>query len=219
MALGRSIPSAVSQAGPAGLPEVLSELERSGLLLKQDKRLPSVVSLLAGGPLSSSWWSHPDSRRMFRVLAALAAHRDVLLSKLLLAKDTFVHRTLWPAFLTVVSAGEPWQLTGLSAQARRLLAGVEASATLVRAPGTAMRELAARLLVHATEMHTTQGHHEIAVQAWSSWRAQVSVVPLDSVDEARRVLEEASRRLGARPEALPWLTRKRSGAAMHRRRV
>lgn len=214
MALGRSIRSAVTRADPPGLPEVLSELERFGLLIKQDKRLPSVVTLLAGGPLSSSWWSHPDSRRMFRVLVALADHRDVLLSKLLLAKDTYVHRALWPAFLTVVSAREPWQLTGLSRQARRLLASVEASATRVRAPGAATKELVARLLVHATEMHTDEGHHEIAAQAWSSWRAQVSVVPLDSVDEARRVLEEASRRLGAAPEALPWLTRKRSGVTL-----
>jgi len=205
-----------ASAGPRGSREVLIALERSGLLLKQDKRLASVVTLLAGEPLSCSWWSHPDSRRMFRVLSALAEHPDVILTKLLLAKDTFVHRRLWPAFLAVVGAREPWQVAGLSAQARRLLARVDGSATPVRSAGNATKELVARLLVHATEVHTDEGRHEIALQSWSSWRAQAGVVPLDSVDEARGVLEEATRQLGAPPEALPWLRRQRSGATAHR---
>jgi hypothetical protein len=192
--------------------EVLAALERSGLLLKQDKQLPSVVTLLAGAPLSSSWWSHPESRLMFRVLSELTDHPDVLVTKLL-AKDTFVHRTLWPAFLTVVSAREPWQVAGLPAPARRLLARTDRAAAPVRPTGAATRELVARLLVHATEIHTDEGHHEIAVQSWASWRAQAAVAPLDSVDEARRVLEDASRRLGAPREALPWLARKRPGTA------
>jgi hypothetical protein len=192
--------------------EVLSALERWGLLLRQDKRLPSVVTLLAGEPLSSSWWAHPDSRRMFRVLTALAEHPDVLATKLLLAKDTFVHRKLWPALLAVVTAREPWQLSELSAPARRLLARTDSTEAPIRSPGAATKELVARLLVHATEVHTEGGHHETAVQSWLAWRAQASVVVLDSVDDARRMLEEASRHLGAPPEALPWLTRERSGA-------
>ena len=154
---------------------------------------------------------------MFRVLTTLGEHPDILVTKLLLGKDTFVHRTLWPAFLAVASAREPWQLTGLSAPARSLLARVATSAAPVRSAGAATKELFARLLVHATEVHTDAGRHEIAVQSWSSWRAQASVVPLDSVDDARRVLEEASRRLGAPPEALPWLARQVSGAR-HRSR-
>jgi hypothetical protein len=197
---------------PPRLPEVLAALERCGLLLKQDKRLPSVVTLLAGEPLSSSWWSHPESRLMFRVLSELADHPDVLVTKLLLGKDTFVHRTLWPAFLAVVSAREPWQVAGLPAPARRLLTRTDGAAAPIRSTGTATRELVARLLVHATEIHTAEGRHEIAVQSWSAWRAQEAVAPLDSVDEARRVLQGASLRLGAPPEALPWLTRQRASA-------
>jgi hypothetical protein len=192
--------------------EVLAALERSGLLLKQDKQLPSVVTLLAGEPLSSSWWSHPQSRLMFRVLSELSDHPDVLVTKLLLAKDTFVHRSLWPAFLTVVSAREPWQVAGLPAPARRLLTRTDSAAAPIRSTGTATRELVARLLVHATEIHTAEGHHEIAVQSWSTWRAQAAVAPLESVDEARGVLEGASLRLGAPPEALPWLARQRTSA-------
>jgi hypothetical protein len=192
--------------------EVLAALERTGLLLKQDKHLPSVVTLLAGAPLSSSWWSHPDSRSMFRVLSELSHHPDVLLTKLLLAKDTFVHRTLWPAFLAVASAREPWQVAGLSGPARRLLASIDRTAASVRSTGAAAKELIARLLVHATEFHTDEGRHEIALQSWSAWRAQADIVILDSVDDARRALEDASHRLGAPPTALPWRAAKPSRA-------
>jgi hypothetical protein len=198
------------------LPEVLAALERSGLLLKQDKQLPSVVTLLAGESLSSSWWSHPDSRSMFRVLSDLSDHPDVLVSKLLLAKDTFVHRNLWPAFLAVASAREPWQMAGISGQARRLLTRIDDAAAPVRSAGVAAKELIARLIVHASEFHTDEGRHEIALQSWSAWRAQADVAPLDSVDDARGVLEDASGNLGAPPAALPWLKAKPSRPAAPR---
>src|SRR6266853_616566 len=83
-------------AVPAPTAEVLQTLVRFGLLLKQDKHLPSVVTILTGEPLATSWWSHPQSQLIFRVLSALADHPEVLVTKLLLSKDTLVHRTLWP---------------------------------------------------------------------------------------------------------------------------
>src|SRR5690242_21492457 len=98
----------------AGMSTVLAALARHGLLLKQDKRLPSAVTLLAGEPLASSWWSHPQGRLIFRVLTALADHPDVLVTKLLDGKDTFVHRPLWPALLAAAGAGESWQTRDLS---------------------------------------------------------------------------------------------------------
>jgi hypothetical protein len=139
------------------------------------------------------------------VLSELAHHPDVLLSKLLLAKDTFVHRRLWPALLAVANARDPWQLAGLSRPARRLLASIDSAAAPVRSAGPPAKELIARLLVYATEFHTDEGRHEIALQSWSSWSAQSGAVVLDSVDEARGVLQEASGRLGAPSTALPWL--------------
>ena len=103
---------------------VLDALSKSGLLLKQDKVVPSVVTLVTGETLRSSWWSHPKGRLIFAVLAELAEHPDVLFVKLLSEKDTLVHRRLWPALLAVVTAGEAWQRRGLSAAGRKLLASV-----------------------------------------------------------------------------------------------
>jgi hypothetical protein len=184
--------------------EILKVLARSGLLLKQDKHLPSVVTLLAGEALTKSWWSHPHSQLMYRVLTELADHPDVLLTKLLLGKDTFVHRSLWPAFLAVASAREPWQLRGLSGSARALLARTARAQAPVMSAGAPVRELLSRLLVHAAEIHTPEGRHQMAVASWSSWAARAGATPCGSLEEGRQALERASHALGADHGALPW---------------
>ena len=188
----------------AAMDAVLAQLAGHGLLLKQDKRLPSAITLLAGTPLATSWWSHPQGRFFFRVLAALADHPDVLLTKLLQGKDTFIHRSLWPEFLTLASAAEPWQSAGLAAPARRLLQRVQEAGTPLRASGAAARELQSRLLVHALEVHTESGRHATELQPWAAWAAQTGVTPARSLTRARGKLEAASRALGAAPAALPW---------------
>jgi len=152
--------------------EVANALRRYGLLLQQDKTLPSVVGIIAGESLSSSWWSHPKAHAIFAVLERLSDSDDVLVSRLVAGKVTYVHERLWPAFLAVAMSNEPWQRAGLSAEARALLktcggaAGSQPAGTLpgglrarrsTRAKGEAVRELQQRLLVAATEVHTESG--------------------------------------------------------------
>jgi hypothetical protein len=103
-------------ATAAGVWQVLT---RARLLLLQDRCLPSVMTLLAGEPLQTSWWSHPGSRRLFRILGELTAHPDVILTQLVLGQDTFVHRELWPALLAVVRVRARWQSAQLPAIERR----------------------------------------------------------------------------------------------------
>jgi hypothetical protein len=192
---------------PASTTEILAALARRGLLLKQDKHLPSVVTLLVGEPLSTSWWSHPKSHLIFRVLSELADHPDVLLTKLLFAKDTLVHRALWPALLTMATSGEPWQMEHLSTAARRLFRQTMRARAPVTAAGAPIKELSSRLLVHAVEVHTATGAHQFAAGSWSCWSARTGVAPLPSLVQAREELERASAALGAPPSALPWRTR------------
>ncbi len=74
--------------------DVRRELERLGLLLLQDKNLPSVATIFAGGPMPGSWWSHPRSHEMFRCLASLD---DIaVVTRLVKGKVTYVHNRLWP---------------------------------------------------------------------------------------------------------------------------
>jgi len=191
-----------SGGDPAG--SVYAALSQYGLLLKQDKLVPSVVGIVTGESLRASWWSHPKSHLIFSILSALSDHSQVTLTKLLAGKDTFVHSDLWPALLSVAGAREEWQLRGLSAAAADLLERVERTASPVRATGAGCKELQVRLLAPAHEIHTAGGHHETVVERWSAWSARMGCTALASGDEARRLLEQATTKLGAPLEWLPW---------------
>lgn len=187
---------------------VLDALSRSGLLLKQDKRLPNVVTLVTGESLHSSWWSHPEGRLIFAVLLELSEHPDVLFAKLLHRKVTLVHRRLWPAILAAATASEPWQMSGLTPEAQKLLTSVNHSKIPIQSHGQAVKELELRLLVHTEEVHTESGRHETTLEPWAVWARRSAVEPLRSSLLGRQQLEEAVLALGALPSALPWSARR-----------
>jgi hypothetical protein len=186
---------------------VLAALGDKGLLLTQDKTFPSVVGILTGESLRTSWWSHPKAHLIFSVLSELTDHADVLFTKLLYRKDTLVHRSLWPAVLAVGSAREQWQVQGLSADAKRLLGRLGRGGGPVRGVGTPVKELERRLLVTTQEIHTESGRHEMALESWQAWSRRVGCTAIQSVPRARKVLEDAAVRLGASLTSLPWPTR------------
>ena len=183
---------------------VLAALAQRGLLLKQDKALPSVVGILTGESLHSSWWSHPKAHLIFAVLAELADHPDVLVTKLLYRKATLVHRSLWPALLAAAGAREPWQLRGLPGPAQSLLELVDAGGGPIRASGAAVKELEARLLATAHEFHSEAGRHEMALESWQAWSARTGCAAIKSVPQAKEVIEQAATTLGASLKGLPW---------------
>src|SRR3954452_16785412 len=92
----------------------LIELRRIGLLLKQDKNLPSVVGLVTGEALHTSWWGHARAKEIFDLLATFSKRSDILETKLIGGKVTFVFKSLWSAWLGVATSGEDWQVAGLS---------------------------------------------------------------------------------------------------------
>jgi hypothetical protein len=160
--------------------------------------------MLTGESLSTSWWSHPKGRLIFAVLSELGDHPDVLFTKLLQRKDTLVHRSLWPALLTVAQSRAPWQLRGLSAPATSLLERIGRGEGNVRATGAAVKELETRLLAVTREVHTESGRHEMLLEQWEVWAARVRCKPLRSVRHACKVIEEAVAALGAPLKTLPW---------------
>ncbi len=169
------------------------ELRERGLLLLQDKQLPSVVTIITGERLSSSWWSHAKGQEIFNCLGIIADDRDVLTTRLIGGKVTFIHRSLWRPFLSIATANEPWQARGLSPKARLLLKSIPSMAK-----GPAVRELQERLLVRATEVHTESGRHETRIEPWPAVKRAMSV------EEARAELERAAAAIGAAAKTLPW---------------
>ncbi|MGH7149939.1 MAG: hypothetical protein ACREIU_04545, partial [Planctomycetota bacterium] len=179
--------------------------------------VPSVVEALAGGNVRGSWWGHPAGRRIYAFASALAASPEVLTTKLVDGKVTFVHRALWPALLRVVT--DPgWRAIaerGLTPPARRLLEAVERAGELrldrwdagrplgKRALAAARLELERAALVLGTEIHTEKGSHEIALRSWSRFadrplRAEAARL---SFAEALGAIRKACRGLPSSVEA------------------
>ncbi len=183
------------------LAKLLRTFEDEGLLLLSDAKLPSVVALAAGEPVAGSWWGHPKGRAIYAMLQEFCAHEDVLAVKLVSGKVTFVHRRLWPAFLAVARAREPWQTQGLSRPARALLARGDAEGE-VRASGAAVKELERRLLVHTEEIHTEGGAHAFVAKSWERWRRGRGWIGRSPpLERAKRELGQALERLNERHDA------------------
>jgi hypothetical protein len=186
--------------------QVFSALSKTGLLLKQDKSLPNVVTLVTGQPLSSSWWSHPKGRLIFAVLSELSEHPDVLFTKLLYGKVTLVHRKLWPALVAVAEERAPWQLRALSEAGRELLSEITESKGPIRASGAVVKEIGIRLLAHVEEVHTESGRHAMSLEPWKAWRGRVGIEHVPAAEAGRQQIEEAAAAIGASAPALPWST-------------
>ena len=80
--------------------EVLDFVERHGVVLMSARGpVPSLAEAIAGGPIRGSWWSHPKSHEIFRLLGVACDSPDVLVCRLVNGKVTLVHRRLWPALV------------------------------------------------------------------------------------------------------------------------
>ena len=214
---------------------VFSKILSYGFLLESDPKLPSVCTLITGAPLRGSWWSHPLAQTIFRINEQLEDHPDVIITKLLSGKVTFVHRDLWPEIVSIGTAREPWQVKGLPASAQVLLKTVEKRGvlrtdqmgqtispdTVKNKPGDAARELERRLLIHAEQIHTESGSHAKILETWDHWSKRTGFAePGIQADQAKRNLEDRLRKLNDEfggTARLPWATgggRQRAGASL-----
>jgi hypothetical protein len=188
---------------------VFAALKKHGLLLLNDPAFPNLCRLVAGERVRGSWWAHPRAQEIFQVYDALEDHPDVLILKLVSEKFTYIHRTLWSQIVAVGRAREPWQLQGLSAVARKLLAAVDkAPVEPGREKAAAARELDARMLVFSAQFHSESGAHVRRLESWDHWSNRTRCPP-DSPKpaSARKALEERIATLNrefAGRGRLPW---------------
>ena len=175
---------------------VFDKLEALGLLLESDPKLPSVCRLITGEPMKGSWWSHPMAQTIFQVNERLDDHPDVIITKLVSNKVTFVHRQLWPDLFAIGSARETWQMEKLSTQAKALLNGVDTEGAIstdklvkLERPGEAARELEFRLLVHSEQFHTESGKHAKRLETWEHWAERAGVTKSIKVADAKKKFE------------------------------
>jgi hypothetical protein len=184
-------------------------LQKYGLLLLNDPALPNLCRLVAGERVRGSWWAHPRAQEIFEVYDALDDHPDVLIMKLISAKVTYIHRTLWPQIVAVGRAREPWQMKDLSAAARKLLGAVDkAPLDPGREKSAAARELDARALVFSAQFHSKSGAHVRQLESWDHWCNRTGCSPPSMTPRAaRKALEERIANLNrefAGRGRLPW---------------
>lgn len=184
--------------------DALTTLARLGVWMIHDARYPSVSAAVVGGPVSGSWWGHPEGKRIYAVCESLLDDPDTLSVKLLDGKDTLVHRRLWPALLGAAGGRAPWQIAGLDAATLDVLAKVDAASAPIQGSGPTFAALAKRLLVSAARVHTVSGRHVSEVESWIAWAGREGVTPGDPA-----ALEAAVEAIcvGA-SSRLPWRTRR-----------
>jgi hypothetical protein len=196
----------------AAVTDAVAEL---GVLFLSDPKRRNAIEILTGQLPRGSWWSHPRANDIYDILMSVEQHPDVLTAKLLSGKVTLIHRALWPALLTIVTAREPWQTDGLPPVAARWLASFDeaeaAGADVPAVSRTVSKEIEARLLAFAESVHTSGGKHETRLHTWRAWAARVGqpwpAAPASTpaaMAEAKRTLEAAAARLGPPTPDVPW---------------
>ena len=103
-------------------------------------------------------------------------------------------------------------MEGLSKEAKALLKKTDSQGK-VESSGDAVRELEARLLVHAVSIHTERGFHMKEVQSWAAWArsaklGKVKLTPADAKAQLESVVARLDQQFGARG-TLPWQTKRR----------
>jgi hypothetical protein len=193
--------------------KVFLQLQELGLLLLSDANLPSVSGIVTGEKLRGSWWAHKQGQTIFAISEMLEDHTDVLITKLISDKVTFVHRELWGRIYSIGVAREDWQLKNLSAAAKLLLQAVDAEGTLGtnklgKKLGTKpARELELRLLVHAEQKHSESGAHTKVLETWDTWAERAGFrAKAQSAPAARRFLEQRLAQINMNNGygTLPW---------------
>ena len=159
---------------------------------------------------------------IFQVNEKLEDHPEVLITKLISGKVTFVHRNLWSEILAIGTACEDWQMRGLSDPARTLLTKVaeegslptdqltakDQTLTKKAQPGEIAKELERKLLIHAEQVHTSSGKHAKLLETWAHWSERKDFTPAEiPAAEAKRNIDEQIKVLNAKfggTARLPW---------------
>ena len=150
-----------------------------------------------------------QGQAIFKTSNYLVDHPRVISTKLVSGKVTFVHQRLWPALIVIGRAREPWQMSGLSAAAKRLLDRTEAGKR-VRGSGNPAKQLEQRLLVFSEQVHTESGAHAIELMSWKAFAKQHKIpMRRRSATRARHELDAiiATMNVDYRARAtLPWMS-------------
>src|SRR3984893_17997463 len=80
--------------------QALGWVKKCGIAVESARAsVPSLAEVVAGEPLTGSWWAHPKGNEIFLLSRAIVSSPDVLVCRLIDVKITYIHRRLWPALV------------------------------------------------------------------------------------------------------------------------
>ena len=191
----------------ADVERVLRAIETEGMILVQDLERPSLTTLVAGEPVSGSWWGPAKSKLIFDVINEIEDHADVARFKLVDGKVCLVHRRHWEALAYIGKSKSKWQLEGLSEYAKQVLEQVERGEA-VTGTGPHIKELETRLLCLGDQKHMESGEHATELLSWKAFAEREGLsLKKRSLAKAKAELAQITKRwadAGAKKSKLPW---------------
>ena len=75
-------------------------IRHHGVVLESARGLePSLAAKVTGGPITGSWWGHPQGHDIYELTQKIHDSSAVLICTLARGRVTYIHRRLWPAFV------------------------------------------------------------------------------------------------------------------------
>lgn len=94
--------------------EALAFVREHGVVLESAKGpIPRLTEAIVRGQIRGSWWSHPQSRHIFRVLHSVADSDQVFVCRLVAGKVTLVHARVLPALVRLAERLPPGRIARL----------------------------------------------------------------------------------------------------------
>jgi hypothetical protein len=84
------------------------------VLLSAKGPVPRLTEVIAGEPIKGSWWAHPKSHEIFRVLQELGESPDILMCRLVNGYVTLIHRRMWPPLIRLADRYDHGRLAQIS---------------------------------------------------------------------------------------------------------
>jgi hypothetical protein len=80
--------------------EALAFVRDHGFVLASAKGpAPRLTEAIVGETIKGSWWTHPQSRRIYAILRSVSESEQVLVCRLINGKITLVHCRVWPSLV------------------------------------------------------------------------------------------------------------------------
>ncbi|OLS19918.1 MAG: hypothetical protein HeimC2_39440 [Candidatus Heimdallarchaeota archaeon LC_2] len=154
--------------------------------LSMTKTFPSLINEIVDEPIEGSWWGHPKGNEIWIISEGVKDSVDILTTKMLYGKVTFIYKSLWPSLYKIVTDSN-WRerrITKLNTLGRKILNELqikqkirfdqlnlegEAGKNQKKVLMKVRHKLEASLLIHSEQLHTTKGYHITQIKLWEEW--------------------------------------------------